>query len=217
MKTSIFLTLLMIVFTRDYKHSTLKVGAMDNLEELYINENLIKLSSDDLNDKSVVKKIDLVLFPKDEIQLVISRGKPIKEHKNSQGENDKHLINFELFGKKGGFLLQKKKNEFGFFTNPFKMKKNENVQQQKQKEEEESNDNEGGLAVTLEYSDQSGNIATFVSGNDWECNGKNADLKKKVSESNINDWENDLDKDAYVIWANGNPKSVVCSFVIPEL
>ena len=120
MKTSIFLTLLMIVFTRDYKHSTLKVGAMDNLEELYINENLIKLSSDDLNDKSVVKKIDLVLFPKDEIQLVISRGKPIKEHKNSQGENDKHLINFELFGKKEAFFLQKKKKEFKFFTNPCK-------------------------------------------------------------------------------------------------
>ena len=42
-----------------------------------------------------------------------------------------------------------------------------------------------GLAVTLEYSDQKGDKKVFVSGEDWECNGKKPDLIEKVNNFKI--------------------------------
>ena len=222
MKSLIFLSLMLLTLSRDYKHSTLKIGADNNLEELYINENLVKLNEENLNEKSVVKELDLVLFPGDEITLVVSNGKPLKERKNKLPGNEKHLINFNLFGREGGLFVQKKEKKFfgmhlgNLFKKPEENEKLEKKPEFKHEHKHEQ-DEVAGLAVTLDYSDQAGKTKTFVSGEDWECNGNKAELVEKVGESNTFDWKDKLDDDAYVIWAEGKPQVVKCSFVIPRL
>ena len=221
MKSLIFLSLILLTFSRDYKHSTLKVGAVNNLEDLYINENLVKLEGDDLNKKEVVKELDLVLFPGDELKLIVSNGKPTKIRKNLPEGSDKHLINFKLFGKEGGFFVQKKEKKFFGFNWGFNKKNDDDDKlkvkpEHKHEHEHHENLDKAGLAITLNYSDQAGNTKTFVSGDDWECNGKKAELVEKVGENNYG-WKDKLDDDAYVIWAEGNPTVVSCVFVIPKL
>ena len=48
MKSYILSILLLTILCRDYHHSTLKVGADDNIEALYINENPINLYGEHL-------------------------------------------------------------------------------------------------------------------------------------------------------------------------
>jgi len=81
-----------------------------------------------------------------------------------------------------------------------------------------SNYDNAGLAVKIEYKDQYGkekNLYTNL--DDWECNGEKPIDKRTISKSHYPTWnENGLD-DVKVIWANGNPKSAVCRFVVPKI
>ena len=214
MKSYILSILLLTILCRDYHHSTLKVGADDNIEALYINENPINLYGEHLYTKSEISTFDLVLFPEDEIKIVASNGEPIKRRKEKE-VNDKHLFNFNLFGHEGGFFVEKKNKKFLNWGFPsFHNFKAPSAKQQKK----ETSDDVAGLAVTLEYSDQKGDKKVFVSGEDWECDGKKPDLIEKVKGSeNWKEWEGQLNDDSYVMWSEGKSKSVTCSFVIPKL
>ena len=227
MKSYILSILLLTILCRDYHHSTLKVGADDNIEALYINENPINLYGEHLYTKSEISTFDLVLFPGDEIKIVASNGEPTKRRKEKE-VNDKHLINFNLFGHEGGFFVEKKNKKFlnWLWNSPasngpvLRAPDPEiGVPKIKIKEEEKKETKDvAGLAVTLEYSDQKGDKKVFVSGEDWECNGKKPDLIEKVKGSeNWKEWEGQLNDDSYVMWSEGDPKSVTCSFVIPKL
>ena len=216
MKSYILCVLLVSMLCRDYHHSTLKIGADDNIEALYINENPINLSGEHLYTKSEISTFDLVLFPGDEIKIVASNGEPINRRSEKE-VNENHLFNFNLFGHKGGFFVEKKNKKF-FGWNWRNNYYNNNDQQEQETQQQDTSDDVAGLAVTLDYSDQKGDKKVFVSGEDWECDGTKPYLIEKVKGSdNWKDWDGQLDDDAYVMWSEGTPKSVTCTFVIPKL
>ena len=83
MRILYFLSLLIIVLSavqkgEAWKRSTLYIGADDVLTNLYVNDNEIDLSDvDDLSTYSIVKKVDLALFPNDEIKIKVINKNPV--------------------------------------------------------------------------------------------------------------------------------------------
>ena len=209
------------------------------LKEVYINENKIPLTKyKDLDDKSKVKELDLVLFPGDEIKIVGSNSdKALKviEAASSVAESiGKAANNFfkSLFIQKNSKKTNLKNKKgfwdfFGFPTTSTTENRNKVTTKTAEKETPIQYNAKGyatkkdpvGLAVTIDFYDQKGNHKTLVSNGDWYCNDGETVLEAYIGNTTTwADWRGTkISDEAYVIWGAGLPNLVQCKFVLPTI